>query len=51
MKGVGDMVRKNEVVVAEDSSFAFIYSPRGEPFTLDKCYLKGKKMNEIWFDP
>lgn len=42
---------KIKAAVANDGSFAFIYSPRGEPFTIDKSLLKAEKMREIWFDP
>jgi hypothetical protein len=47
MRGGGKM----RAAVAKDGSFAFIYSPRGEKFTIDKRFLKVKKANEIWFDP
>ena len=36
---------------AHDGSFAFIYSPRGESFTVDKSRLKALHLKEIWFDP
>lgn len=36
---------------ASDSSFAFIYSPRGESFTLDKSIIKAARVREIWWDP
>ena len=36
---------------ADDGSFAFIYSPRGESFTVDKSRLKAARLKEIWFDP
>ena len=36
---------------AADGSFAFIYSPRGEAFTVDKNFLKARRNREIWFDP
>jgi hypothetical protein len=36
---------------AMDGSFAFIYSPRGEPFTVDKHALQGPRIRESWFDP
>ena len=36
---------------ADDGSFAFIYSPRGESFTIDKSRLKAARLKEIWFDP
>lgn len=37
--------------VADDGSFAFIYSPRGEQFSIDKSVINGKRVSEIWFDP
>lgn len=42
---------KIRAAVAKDGSFAFIYSPRGEQFTIDKNLIKGTRTNEIWFDP
>ncbi|MCB0845079.1 MAG: glycoside hydrolase family 140 protein [Bacteroidetes bacterium] len=37
--------------LAEDGSFAVIYSPQGESFSIDKSYIKGKRIKEIWYDP
>jgi hypothetical protein len=37
--------------LADDGSFAFIYSPRGAPFTLDRSRLRAQRLKEIWFDP
>lgn len=31
--------------------FVFIYSPRGESFTVDKNALKAARVKEIWYDP
>ena len=42
---------KIRAALADDGSFAFIYSPRGEQFTIDKSVIKGKRVNAIWFDP
>lgn len=42
---------KIRAAVANDSSFAFIYSPRGERFSVDKSLINGERTNEIWFDP
>jgi hypothetical protein len=42
---------KIRAAVANDGSFAFIYSPRGEPFSIDKSRITGVRTNEIWFDP
>jgi hypothetical protein len=41
---------KIRAALANDGSFAFIYSPRGNRFTLDKGVIKGKRVNEIWYD-
>lgn len=42
---------KIKATLAIDGSFSFIYSPRGEKFTIDKSYLKAEKLRETWFDP
>lgn len=42
---------KIRAALASDGSFAFIYSPRGEQFTIDKNCLKGEIFSESWFDP
>jgi hypothetical protein len=42
---------KIRAAVASDSSFAIIYSPRGERFTVDRSWLKTDRVNEMWFDP
>ena len=34
-----------------NGTFAFIYSPRGEQFTLDKRVFKALGVEEYWFDP
>lgn len=34
-----------------EGTFAFVYSPRGEPFTINARVLKLRRMKEIWFDP
>ncbi len=36
---------------AEDHSFAFVYTPRGEKFTVDKRVINADRVKEIWFDP
>ncbi len=36
---------------ADDGSFAIIYSPRGESFTLDKKVIKSERQNQYWYDP
>lgn len=42
---------KIRAACARDGSFAFIYSPRGEPFTVNKGMIRAKRVKEIWFDP
>lgn len=42
---------KVRAALAEDGSFAFIYSPRGERFTVDKSLIRAARTREIWFDP
>jgi hypothetical protein len=42
---------KIRAAVAEDASFAIVYSPRGEQFTLDKSVVDARYIREIWFDP
>ena len=36
---------------ARDGAFALVYSPRGEPFTIDKGVIKASRVKEVWFDP
>lgn len=36
---------------SSDGSFAIIYSPYGESFTLDKSIVKGEQLREFWYDP
>jgi hypothetical protein len=36
---------------ASDGSFAIVYSPRGESFTLDKSIIKSERQRQIWYDP
>jgi hypothetical protein len=36
---------------ASDGSFAIVYSPRGESFTLDKSVIKAEGQNQYWYDP
>lgn len=37
--------------VARDRSFAFVYSPRGEPVSVDQTRLKAVDLTAWWFDP
>ena len=36
---------------SSDGSFVIVYTPRGEPFTLDKSVVKGNRQREFWYDP
>jgi len=36
---------------ARDGSFALVYSPRGEKFTVDRSVIKGERLSELWYDP
>jgi hypothetical protein len=36
---------------SSDGSFAIIYSPFGESFTLNKSIVKANKFREFWYDP
>ena len=36
---------------ASDGSFALIYSPRGDSFTLNKSIIKADRLRETWYDP
>jgi hypothetical protein len=42
---------KIRAVRSFDSSFAIIYSPFGESFTLNKNLVKAQRFKEIWYDP
>lgn len=36
---------------SSDGSFAIVYTPRGESFTLDKSIIRGARQREFWYDP
>ena len=36
---------------SSDGSFAIVYSPHGESFTLNKHVINAKRLREIWYDP
>jgi hypothetical protein len=38
-------------MLSRDKTFAFIYSPRGKQFTLDRRVFKPKRLKELWYDP
>lgn len=47
-EGLGASVRAAR---AEDGSFAFVYSPRGAPFTVDTRRIEASSLKEIWYNP
>jgi hypothetical protein len=42
---------KVRVARAADGSFLIAYSPRGEPFALDRSALGAQRARETWYDP
>lgn len=36
---------------SSNGTFAFVYSPRGEPFAIDRRVLKARRIKEFWYDP
>jgi len=42
---------KIRAALADDGSFALIYSPRGENFTLDCTRFPFTQLKELWYDP
>lgn len=36
---------------ARDGSYAYVYSPRGERFTIDRSAIEARRVREIWYDP
>lgn len=42
---------KIRAALASDGSFAFIYSPQGEKFSIDSGKIKSRSVKESWFDP
>ncbi len=46
-----DRAAKIRAAKSSDGSFAIVYSPYGESFTLDKSIVKGEQLKEFWYDP
>jgi hypothetical protein len=42
---------KVRAALARDGSFAFVYSPRGEPFMVRVSAIRSARVRAIWFDP
>ena len=36
---------------SRNGTFAFVYSPRGEPFAIDKRVFRSRRVKEFWYDP
>jgi hypothetical protein len=36
---------------SRNGTFAFVYSPRGEPFTIDRRVIQARRVKESWYDP
>jgi len=36
---------------SSDGSFALVYTPRGDSFTLNKNIIKAERLRETWYDP
>lgn len=51
---VGDQGEGGEVIraaVAQDGSFAFLYTPFGKPITVDLTKISGDQVKLFWYDP
>lgn len=42
---------KIRAALARDGRFAIVYSPRGEPFTVDRTLVRSRTIREVWYDP
>ncbi|NND34130.1 MAG: DUF4038 domain-containing protein [Saprospiraceae bacterium] len=42
---------KIRAALAQDASFAIIYSPKGEKFTVDQSVIEAQDLKSIWYDP
>jgi len=42
---------KIRAAIADDNSFAFVYSPRGAAFSVDKGRIDGSRIQTSWYDP
>ena len=38
-------------ILANDGTFGFVYTPRGEPFTVNMGLFSGVRVKTSWFDP
>ncbi len=51
LDGPGSGGAKVRAARAADGSFAFVYSPRGEPFTVRMDVIRSSSVQSTWFDP
>jgi len=51
LDGPASIGSKVKVARASDGSFAFIYSPRGEQFTIDQAMIDSDQVRAYWYDP
>lgn len=51
LQGPETLGGKLRAAVADDQSFAIIYSPRGEAFTVDQSLIQAEELKAIWYDP
>ncbi|MGC9520322.1 MAG: glycoside hydrolase family 140 protein [Anaerolineae bacterium] len=51
VNGPRDGGAKIRAALADDGSFAFVYSPRGERFTIRTDVIGKRKVQATWFDP
>lgn len=42
---------KIRAVRSKNGTFAFVYSPRGKQFTIDKRVIKANRVKQYWYDP
>jgi hypothetical protein len=51
LSGPRDGAGKIRAAIAKDGTFAIVYSPTGEKFTVDRRKLTFRRLRESWFDP
>jgi hypothetical protein len=49
--GPGTGPAKIRAAIANDGTFLVVYSPMGEPFTLNLDSLSSNRSSDTWFDP
>ncbi len=51
LQGSTEIHRKMRASISLDASFAIIYSPEGQAFTVDQHRIQATKLKTIWYDP